>query len=384
MSTKGNLSWQILEQRSKDLLCTLDSSQSLRSPVMKPQYGLDFCSNDYLGSRTDDDLQGDIRERVLHIPFASGGSRLLGADHRDYQNLELQFALWKKAPASLFFSSGYAANLAVGGVLRSLGACVFSDRLNHASMIDGQRTAKNGNCVVFQHNDLEDLEDKIRTNDSDLKVICTESLFSMGGDRAPLQELNRLAKRQHCILVLDEAHSVGCEGEDGAGSLSRAEIDHDHIITINPCGKALGAQGAFVAGPRWFLDCLVNKGRSFIYSTAPSPWVVQALHAVLERMRSWEKKRVQLHSNMEWIRSLFLEHDIVAPTQSWIVPIVVGEDENAVRFSNALRAQGVHLAAIRPPTVPVGSAGLRLSLRSDMTAEEISCCVRALKETMFC
>lgn len=353
--------------------------RSLRPLTLAETPLLDLTHNDYLGFRYDAAFQNAVREAALPWPLGAGASRLLGGEHKVYGELEKLFSEWKGSESSLYFSSGFAANEALMSALAHPEIDFFSDALNHASLIDGLRLARieSRQKIIFQHNDLEDLREKLRASTARGKIIVTESLFSMDGDVAPLAKLLDLCREFKALLVVDEAHALGVFGNEGAGLLSG--FDHSEIISINPCGKAMAASGALVSGPEWVRRLLINTGRSFIYSTGASPWLAAALIAAIDFVRKAKVKRVRLQMLGNSLRDSFEELGLdFGQSTTHIVPLILGSEEKSLRFEKALAERGILARAIRPPTVPEHECRLRLSLHANIASLEPL--ILALKE----
>jgi len=348
----------------------LEISPAFAAPAPLPpgQRMIDLTHNDYLGLRADPEFQERVRAAVADLPVGSGGSRLLGGEHPVFTALEREFAHFKGAPDALYFPSGYAANEAVASALARLPDVAFhSDALNHASLIDGIRLGglPKERRPVFRHRDLAHLEQLLAASTARFNVIFTESVFSMDGDVADLAGIARLARAYRGVLVVDEAHAILCLGQDGQGLAATSGLGSDELITVNTCGKALGAAGALVAGPTWIKEFLVNTARPFIYTTAPSPWTAAALRVALHMAPGLAQRRTRLTRLADAVRTELARYgyDTGAST-THILPLIVGADTAALRFSAALADRAIHVRAIRPPTVPEGTARLRLSLHA--------------------
>ncbi len=332
---------------------------------------LDLTHNDYLGLRHDSAFQEAVYEAAKAWPMGAGASRLLGGEHAIYEELERKFSDWKGSEASLYFNSGFAANEGLLTALAHPSVTFFSDSLNHASLIDGFRLAKldASQKQIFAHNDLKDLRNKLQASKTEGKVIVTETLFSMDGDFAPISGLIDLAEEFHAVLVMDEAHALGVMGKEGAGLVS--DYDAKNIITINPCGKAMAGAGALVSGPEWLRQLLINKSRSFIYSTGASPWSAAGLNVAIDWVRKAKAKRVRLqmlgHSLRDSMEELGFSY---GESNSHIVPLLLGDEARSLAFEEALRSRGILARAIRPPTVPVHGCRIRFSLNANISSLE--------------
>jgi 8-amino-7-oxononanoate synthase len=225
---------------------------------------------------------------------------------------------------------------------------------------------------IFRHNDLDHLENLLKSSDAALKCVVTESLFSMDGDFAPLREMQALADQYEALLVVDEAHSIGLFGPSGHGLIGELGLKHDRILSINPCGKAMGVAGAFIAGPSWFRDYLINTARGFIFSTGTSPWLAAALKESISYVSTLEERRKRLFCFAERVRTQLkaIGFDIGA-SQSHIIPVILGPEAYALDAEAWLRARGYRVKAIRPPTVPPESSRLRISLHAAMREQDI-------------
>jgi 8-amino-7-oxononanoate synthase len=333
-----------------------------------------FTHNDYLGLQYDPSFQDLAWAAAKNWPSGAGASRLLGGEHSIYASLEKDFATWKGADSSLFFTSGYAANEAIIKALCLPGVDFFSDALNHASLIDGMTLAKldSKRRKIFRHNDLNHLEQLLKTSDAALKCIVTESLFSMDGDFAPLREIEALADRYQALLVVDEAHSIGLFGPAGQGLIGELGLNHNRILSINPCGKAMGVAGALIAGPSWFRDYLINTARGFIFSTGASPWLAAALKESIAYVSTLDERRGRLFRFAEKVRTELTNIGFnIGASQSQIIPVILGPETYALDAEAWLRARGYRIKAIRPPTVPPESSRLRISLHAAMSEQDI-------------
>lgn len=333
---------------------------------------LDLTTNDYLGLLRNAALRQRIYERLVELPHGSGGSRLLGGDLDVFHRLEETFARFKGGEASLFFASGYAANEAVLSSLARLpGVAFFSDELNHASLFDGIRLSAlpESRRQVYRHSNMADLREKLAAANAPLPVIVTESLFGMDGDEAPLAALGNLATEFRAALVIDEAHATFCLGEKGRGLAQKTGLEAREMVIIDPCGKAFASQGAFVTGPSWLKEYLLNFARTFMFTTAPSPWAAHALQVTLGLDEAiLDAARARLIAVGGCIReSLRSQGWNLGQTTSHIVPVFLGQDQLALQLSAFLKEFSVRAKAIRPPTVPIGAARVRLSLGAWMT-----------------
>jgi 8-amino-7-oxononanoate synthase len=350
---------------------------------------LNFSSNNYLGLAEDVRLREAFIDGLNRYGVGAGAARLVNGSMSPFHQLERALAEFKNTQAALLFNSGYQANVGALSCLAESGDVIFSDALNHASMIDGIRLSK-AEKVVYAHNDLSDLREKLETwrsrHDAKGKIlIATESVFSMDGDLCRLKELLDLAQETGALIYLDEAHATGVFGETGAG-LAEGHRRHPayetHLIQMGTLGKALGCFGAYVAGPQVIVDYLLHCARTFIYTTALPPALASAALASLEIIQQEPERRDRLRQRMEQLKQETAEKlpEFGVQIQSPIVPIVVGEAARAVALSDYLQGQGYWVSAIRPPTVAPGTSRLRITLMATHTEEDIRGLVAALKQ----
>lgn len=369
----------VLEERMAKDLDTLRRTSELR--VLEHASGVDLCSNDYLNLARDARLKCAVLEAVeTSERMGSTGSRLLSGNAREWEVLESEFADFAGTQAAVYFSSGYSANVGVLSAVLRPGDVAFSDRLNHASLIDGMRLS-GATKVIYPHGDLAFLEGALRKcrGAPGAKVIVTESLFSMEGDFAPLDRLVDLGRNYGASLVVDEAHATGVHGPQGRGMVVREGIEKEVLATIHTCGKALASAGAFVCGGAKLREYLVNHARTFLYSTAMPAYMAGQIQAALDLARKADRERSQLESVASLLRESLAAAGLSAgPGASQIVPVLLGTSEAALEVAAKLRADGYAVRAIRPPTVPAGTARLRLSLTSAMRPYEIPRLIRLL------
>ncbi|MEO0441764.1 MAG: 8-amino-7-oxononanoate synthase [Pseudomonadota bacterium] len=347
--------------------------------------GRDFSSNDYLGLAHSTFLR-DAAKAALDSGMAhgSGGSRLLGGNHPEHESLETYAAAHYDAETALFFSTGYAANLALFSTLPQRGDLVLYDSLIHASAHDGMKLGR-ADTRTFAHNDCDDLEKQIlrfrATGDTGTIWIATESLFSMDGDTAPLAELVKLADRHDAMLVIDEAHATGVFGAGGRG-LSANVGQRDNILTLRTCGKALGVEGGLITMPAILRDFFVNRARAFIFSTAPSPLTAHLVKQAIRHVDQTPALQQELHRHIALTGDLLAEHVTSGPNSSQIFPVILGDDRKAVAVAGQLQQQGFDVRAIRPPTVPDGTARLRISLTLNVSTQDIHDLADALEQAL--
>ena len=365
----------MLERMASDL-SALSAAGQLRE-LANPT-GIQLCSNDYLGLGTHPLLKAAIARALDEdTRVASTGSRLLSGNHERWEELESEFAEFLGVEAALYFPSGYAANIGLLSSVLKPGDTVFSDAANHASLIDGIRLS-HARKVVFPHGDLDYLENAMRDAGAGDKVVVVESIFSMEGDRAPLRELTALCDRFGGSLIVDEAHAVGVEGPVGRGMTCALRADHI-LATVHPCGKALASVGAFVAGSRTLRDYLINYARTFIYTTALPPYCAAQVREALLLAAEADRERAHLRRLGDYLRDRLRSGGFdTGRSNSQIVPLILGSNETALRFAAALTASGFGVRAIRPPTVPAGSARLRLSLNASLSIADLDALMNTL------
>jgi 8-amino-7-oxononanoate synthase len=370
-----------INQRILGELSSLESRAESRN--LETVNGIDFSSNDYLGLANDSRMKQAILEGVDSTSrIASCGSRLLSGHDERWTVLEHDFARWVGADAALYFTSGYAANVGLLSALLRPEDIVFSDTANHASLIDGMRLAK---CrrVIFPHLDLDFLEDELQRNSSGsgAHVIVVESIFSMEGDRAPLADLASLAERYGAEMIVDEAHAIGVRGPRGSGCVAEAGLFERVLATVYPCGKALAAAGAFVCGSDNLRDFLINRARTFIFSTGLPPYFAAQVASGMTLAHEAESERARLFELSACLRDTLRRNGFyIAGIDSQIVPVILGANNAAAHFAENLRSSGFGVRAIRPPTVPPGSARLRLSVTAKHTESDIAGLVAAMMQ----
>jgi 8-amino-7-oxononanoate synthase len=336
--------------------------------------GVNLCSNDYLGLSTDSRLKEALALSVAESrQVGSTGSRLLSGNAPEWETLEEEFASFAETDSALYFSSGYSANIGLLGAILGPHDIAFSDSLNHASLIDGIRLS-GADREIYPHADLDILESALRQREKThaRKVIVTESVFSMDGDRAPLEELAELAERYGAELIVDEAHATGVHGREGRGLVAAHGLTRQVLAIVHTCGKALASMGAFVCGGRSLKQFLLNRSRTFLFSTAMPPYFAGQIRAALHLAMAAESKRTCLLANSVWfaagLRSAGFD---TGPSSSQIVPVVLRDNHAALYIAEQLQRDGFGVRAIRPPTVPPKGARLRLSLTCQITRADL-------------
>ena len=332
---------------------------------------LNLASNNYLGLSSHPELIEGAAKALTRYGCSSGASRLITGNFALAETLEAELATFKYQEAALVTGSGYAANLAVFSALADRHTVVFSDRLNHASILDGI-TLSGARLVRYRHLDTDHLEQLLsREREIEKKIIVTDSVFSMDGDVAPLARIVELGKAHGALLVVDEAHATGILGR-GRGLAAALGLSDDVDVHVGTLSKALGSQGGFIAGRVETIELLRNRGRSFVFSTALPPPVLGASLAALRRIKSSPGEGARLMRMSKDIRDHLnsLGFDTMGSTTQ-IVPVACGRNRVALHAQALLQAEGLLVAAVRPPTVPQGTARLRLSLRADLTDDDL-------------
>ena len=345
---------------------------------------LNFASNDYLGLAGNRDIARALADGALEWGAGSGASHLVSGHLAPHETLEQAMAAFTGFPRALTFSTGYLANLAIVPTLAARGAMIFSDKLNHASLIDAMQLAKAGGANVqrYPHCDMAALEELLAASQTPNRIIVSDAVFSMDGDLAPLPALFALAERHDAWLVIDDAHGFGVLGPQGRGSLAHFNLPyHPRLLLMGTLGKAAGVGGAFVAGSQTAIEYLLQKGRTYIFTTAAPPAVACALAKSLEIIEHGDARRANLFARIGQLRDGLagLPWQLL-PSATAIQPLIVGENAAVLALSTALWERGLWVPAIRPPTVPQGTARLRVSVSAAHTADDIAHLIHALKE----
>jgi 8-amino-7-oxononanoate synthase len=339
-----------------------------------------LCSNNYLGLADHPKLRAAAADAATRWGVGSGASRLVSGTMTIHRRLEERLAAFKRRESALLFGSGYLANTGVIGALARGGEVVFSDELNHASIIDGCRLSR-AEVFVYRHRDMEHLRWGILQAQRRGSLIATDSVFSMDGDVAPLEEIVELAQRHDLRVVVDEAHGTGALGPDGRGAVAEAGLEEEVDVVVGTLGKALGSYGAFAACDATMARFLVNQARTFIFSTAPPPPAVAAALAALDMLEERPRLVGKLAANASALRAeLALQGFDVRGSRTQIIPLVVGEADLAVRVCEAALARGVFAQAIRPPTVAPMTSRLRLAVMASHREEELRGAARVLAQ----
>ncbi|OEY65235.1 8-amino-7-oxononanoate synthase [Marinobacter sp. X15-166B] len=372
-----------LQQRRQDGLYRkrrlIDGPQQPRlSADGQPQ--LAFCSNDYLGLASHPRVRQQLIDAVAEQGVGGGSSHLICGHHQAHHELEQRLARFTGRSAALLFSTGYMANLGVISALAGRGDTIFSDRLNHASIVDGAILSR-AKVHRYPHNDLEWLAPRLAQTPGH-KLVVTDGVFSMDGDLAPLRELAGLCRTYNALLMVDDAHGIGVLGRHGGGLVDQLGLSEQEVpLLMGTLGKALGTGGAFVAGPELLIDYLVQKARSYIYTTAMPPALASATCASLDLVAREPERREHVLALVRRFRAgaTALGYQLL-PSATPIQPILVGDNQTALELSARLEARGILVGAIRPPTVPAGEARLRVTLTASHTEADVQRLLDALAE----
>jgi 8-amino-7-oxononanoate synthase len=360
-----------MPSRYEQALEALDRRGRLRA--LSGRSGIDFSSNDYLGLADSPELKSAVAEALARgVPVGAGGSRLLRGNHPEHETLESEAAAFFGAESALFFGSGFAANAALISTLPQRGDLLLYDALVHASTREGLAGTR-ATHREFAHNDVGQIEDELRAFRADNAqarcFIAVESLYSMDGDLAPLADIAALATRYDAMLLIDEAHATGVLGPQGRG-LSAALEGAPNVVTLHTCGKALGASGALLMMPELLRRFMINRCKPFIYATAPSPLMASTVRAALRICAQADDRRAALQARIAQLGDHLARLGLPA-TGTQIQPVIIGADRRATAVADALAAEGFDIRAIRPPTVPEGSARLRITLSSSLRAQDV-------------
>ncbi len=356
-----------------------------RFRALVPRQGIDFTSNDYLGLADSSHLKAAITEAIERgVPAGAGGSRLLRGNHPEHQALEAEAAAFFGAERTIYFGSGFAANVALFSTLPLRDDLVLYDALIHASVHDGIAAGK-AQALAVSHNEVEAVEREIsrwrQAGGRGRPWIAVESLYSMDGDRTPLAALANLAERHGGFLVVDEAHATGVFGAGGRGLAAELE-GRGNVVALHTCGKALGLSGALLSLPAVLADYLINRARGFIYSTAPSPLMAAAVREALRIIVDEPGRRARLEELINFAGEQLRSELGVTPSGSQIMPVMIGDNGRSLKIAARMRHGGFDVRAIRPPTVPEGMARLRLSITLNVDEGQITDMVTLLASAL--
>ncbi len=339
-----------------------------------------FCSNNYLNLAGHRAIKKAAIDAIEEFGFGAGASRLISGTMGPHTRVEKAFSEFFGKESALYFGSGWVANEALLRTIPQKGDLILIDKLDHASIIDAAM-ASEADFRTYRRGEMAKVEKYLADSRYNTKFIVTESVFSMDGDRADLAGLVELKKRYGAVLIVDEAHSAGCLGPSGAGLGEELGVLDEIDIIVAPLGKAFGGQGAVIAGEKVVTDYLVNRGRAFIYTTAPVAAICAGIEKALEIVKGEPKRREQLAENAEYLRGGLKDAGFdIGNSTSHIIPVLIGDSQEAVDIASQLYDRGFFVPAIRPPTVAKGSARLRISVQCDHTKTQLDGLVEALKE----
>ena len=333
---------------------------------------LSFCSNDYLGLANDERVKGAMIEGIKEYGAGSGAAHLITGHFEPHHRLEEALAAHTGRSRALLFSTGYMANMGVIDALSARGDLVLEDKLNHASLIDGGLYSR-GTFKRYKHADLNDLEKRLQDSEDNNRLIVTDGVFSMDGDIAPLKEITELATKYDAQVLVDDAHGLGALGETGGGVCELFSLnDDDSPIIMGTLGKSFGVFGAFIAGSDELIEWLIQRARTYVYTTALPPAMATAALASLQIIQTEPQRRQHLQALIERFRARVTEMGLeLMPSQTPIQPIVVGDEAKALAWSEQLKKSGILVKAIRPPTVPEGTSRLRITFSAAHSFEDL-------------
>ncbi|MFP5506506.1 MAG: 8-amino-7-oxononanoate synthase [Gammaproteobacteria bacterium] len=373
------------QRKAQQLYRTRRVSESPQGPIMRVDGEdlLAFCSNDYLGLANHPEIVRALKVGADAWGVGSGAAHLVNGHSAAHHALEEELAEFTGYPRALLFSTGYMANLGVIGALLGHGDRVFEDRFNHASLLDAARYS-GARLVRYAHGDSEDLRQRLSGSGYSARLIATDGVFSMDGDIAPLAELSETARAARAWLLVDDAHGIGVLGAHGRGSLEHCGLEcGDRPILMGTLGKAFGSFGAFVAGSEEIVETLIQQARTYIYTTATPPALAEATRAGLRLVRDENWRREKLRALIARFRTGAAQLGLqLMAAETPIQPLLIGESAAAVRISEGLRAQGFLVPAMRPPTVPEGTARLRITFSAAHDETQVDRLLAALDATV--
>ncbi|MEQ1628991.1 MAG: 8-amino-7-oxononanoate synthase [Gallionella sp.] len=370
------------ERKAAGLLRTRRTLETPQSPhiVVDGESYLAFCSNDYLGLAEHPQLTAALQQGAQQWGVGAGAAHLVSGHFEPHHQLEIQLAEFVSKPAALLFSTGYMANLGVVQALVGKDDTVFADKLNHSSLNDAMLLSR-AQVKRYRHGDMAQLATQLAQTTSGRKLIITDTVFSMDGDIAPLCEMLALCERYDAWMLVDDAHGFGVLGEQGRGSLAHFNLVSRRIIYMATLGKAAGVSGAFVAAEQVVIDTLVNHARSYVYTTASPPALSVTLTESLHLIAQGDDRRSHLSALIAQLRVGLTDLPwSLMPSDTAIQPLLIGENQQALQLSLSLRERGIWVAAIRPPTVPQGTARLRITLSAAHTQADVQRLIEALHE----
>jgi 8-amino-7-oxononanoate synthase len=371
---RNKLEKKIQLRKQQNLFRERDTLASRQGPVVEIDGHdlINFCSNDYLGLANHQDVISAFKSSADQFGVGSGASSLVCGRSDLHQRLEEKLADKTGREAALIFPSGYMANLAVATTFAGRGDAVFLDRLAHASLIDAARLS-GGKLHRYQHADHEALNLALKNSPAKVKLVLTDAVFSMDGDKAPVKELITVCKQYDAVLAVDDAHGFAVLGKNGGGLLEEKNIPAKEVpILVATFGKALGTSGAFIAADKIIIETLIQFARTYIYTTALAPAIAGATIASLDVLENESWRRETLNTLIKYFRSGASDLGLnILSSDTAIQPLMIGDSENAVRISNKLFDKGLLVSAIRPPTVPDGSSRLRITLTAAHTKDQV-------------
>ncbi|UCD70323.1 MAG: 8-amino-7-oxononanoate synthase [Betaproteobacteria bacterium] len=366
--------------REKSLLRRRKIADSACGPevIVDGKPVLAFCSNDYLGLAAAPEIAETLATAARKHGVGSGASHLISGHHRLHEQLETRLAEFSGLARTLTFSTGYMANMAVIAALARRGDAVFSDALNHASLIDACRLSR-AEIHKYPHCDVAALANQMAQSSAPRKLVVTDAVFSMDGDIAPVAKLLELCERHDAMLVIDDAHGFGVLGDDGRGTLSHFGIESPRIVYVGTLGKSAGVAGAFVGGSTNLVEWLLQKGRTYIFTTAAPPPLAAALIKAIDLVEHGDQRRTHLQRIIERFRTtLHTSRWQLLDSQTAIQPLIIGSNDETLRVADTLMNEGLWAPAIRPPTVPAGSSRLRISFSAAHTDAHVDRLIDAL------
>lgn len=381
MSLDAFLNHKLAQRRASDRYRRRQVLQSPQGPEIwvdgKPR--LAFCSNDYLGLATHPEVVQAFTHAAQRFGVGSGAAHLVCGHSSEHHALEEELAAWTGRPRALLFSTGYMANLGVVSALLGRHDTVVQDKLNHASLLDAAQLS-GAKLLRFAHNDTRQLSTRLQACAGGQCLLAVDGVFSMDGDMAPLPDLVHLARQHHAWLMVDDAHGLGCLGPGGGGTLAHFGMDDQQVpILVGTLGKALGTFGAFVAGSDALIEALIQFARTYIYTTALPPAIAAATRASLRLVQAETWRRDHLQCLITRFRRGAEQLNLpLAPSQTAIQPILLKDEVTAMAMAEVLAEQGIWASAIRPPTVPVGTSRLRITLSASHTEQQVDRLLEAL------
>lgn len=360
----------------------LSSAQSIE-PVIDGQQVLSFSSNDYLGLANHPDIKNAFVNAANKFGVGSGAAHLVTGHSSEHHALEEELAEFVGAERALLFSTGYMANIGVASALLDRHDEIFEDKLNHASLLDAAQLSR-AKRHRYNHADIAGLAQRLKQSDAKIKLVMTDGVFSMDGDFSPADKISALCQQHDAVLMIDDAHGLGCVGKKGKGTLEYFELDTEQVpVLVGTLGKAFGTAGAFVAGSEALVETLIQSARSYIFTTAQPAAIAAATRASLRLVQAESWRREKLQSLVSQFRQgasqLGLE---LMASETAIQPIIIGDAEKALKISKNLLDRNILISAIRPPTVPQGTARLRVTFCATHTEEHVNKLLDALKDSM--